>query len=286
MNNSISLLLLFTLLSHKLLMSNKLANLLIEYRLKNKLFKELFPIKINDVSNIIHNVIQSERNNPQLGKQVGWKIGATNQIALKKLNLETSFYGPLYSKYCYSNQNVKYINLNDYGIFRAVEAEFCIHMKGDLPLKPDSSSYSIEEVYDQVESIAPSIEISSTRFDCITIDTPTVLSDFAMNGCCIIGDKVDKPISYQSLIETKASLVVNNIEISSAFGNSVLENPINALAILANQLNNDGYQLSAGDIVMTGACCICKVNIGDQLSANFYNMGITPSVKSINIRID
>lgn len=201
------------------------------------------------------------------GNQCGWKMGATNDNAMKSLGLTVPFCGPLHSIYIYKpNSHVK---LSELGIFRAAEAEFCIKLKGKLPPKAEGL-YDVEEVWSMVKSIYPAIEIASTRFDVPNLTPAAVIADFALNGCICLGNDVELPENYLSLSEADAILLVNDIEVARGKGSDVLTNPIVSLTWLANELNKHGKMLMEDDIVMTGAAVASKlVTNGDKLTAKF-----------------
>jgi 2-keto-4-pentenoate hydratase len=263
--------------------ADQVAQLLIHSRLANaKLQARLEVASLVEAKLLVAEIIRMGRQLTPFGRQLGWKVGATNDSSLKSLGLSAPFYGPLYENHCFSSQLIKSIELNRFGRFRAAEAEFCFRMKDSLPPRSNGLPYRIGEVYDRIECVIPAIEIAATRFEC-DISTPLVVGDFAMNGCCIMGNEVSKPADHNYLSTSGASLHINDSLVSSSTGSNVLGNPVQAVTFLANELNKDGYELSTGDIVMSGACCVCKVEVGDRLVAQF--VGLSGSTEYISVAI-
>lgn len=263
--------------------ADKVARLLVHSRLTNaKLQTRLEVASLAEAKVVVANIIQLGRQLAPFGRQLGWKVGATNDRSLKSLGLSVPFYGPLYENHCYSTQLIKSIDLNRFGRFRAAEAEFCFRMKDSLPPRSNGVPYGIEEVYDRIDCVIPAIEIAATRFEC-DISAPLIVGDFAMNGCCIMGNDVSKPTHYDYFSTSVASLHVNDSQVSSSTGSNVLGNPVQAVTFLANELNRDGFELSAGDIVMSGACCVCKVEVGDRLVVEF--VGLSDLTESVSVVI-
>lgn len=263
--------------------ADKVARLLIHSRLVNaKLQTQLGVSSLAEAKLVVADIIRLGRQLTPFGRQLGWKVGATNDRSLQSLGLSAPFYGPLYENHCFSTQLINSIDLNRCGRFRAAEAEFCFRMKDSLPPRSNGLPYRMEEVYDRIECVIPAIEIAATRFEC-DISAPLVVGDFAMNGCCIMGNEVSKPTDYNHLSTSGASLHVNDSLVSSSTGSNVLGNPVQAVTFLANELNRDGYELSAGDIVMSGACCVCKVEVGDRLVAQF--VGLSGSTEYVSVAI-
>ncbi len=229
------------------------VNALISARINNSLLPEKFPL--NDLSNsyrIISHIIDDNNFKYQ---QIGWKIGATNDKAQQSLNAKEPFYGPLHRNYIFNN-NEK-IKLNGYGIFRAIEAEFCVKLKNDIVKK--QNPYNPMEVFNSIEGIYPAIEIAATRFTTSNLDIYNVISDFALNGCCIINTNhnlLQSNNNYDYLSNIPIVININNNKIISSTGANVLGNPIHALTWLVNKLHENEYILKKNDVIMTGACCL------------------------------
>lgn len=218
------------------------------------------------------------KSSEKLGGQIGWKCGATNAGAQAAMKFGP-FYGPLFSNCLVANNGN--VTLSSLGSFRANEAEFCFFMKDDCPLK--DTPYTTDEIWERVEAIAGSIELAATRLSASPLPPHAVLGDFALNGCCVIGEKIPAANfpSSSSLVEATAELAINAGTVAKDIGGNVLGNPVSSLAWLANELIASGQQLRAGDMVMSGAAAASKaLSAGDRLEARFsHDLGTV----SVNI---
>jgi len=241
-----------------------IANSLISARNNNSLLNDKLPINnYKEAYDVLKEIINNNNNN--FGKQIGWKIGATNEKAQQSLKTNEPFYGPLYEKYLYTNNNNNNnINLNQFGIFRAIEGEFCIKLKNDI-IKKDIPYTPIDIYNNYIEGIYPSIEIAATRLNINNLDIYNIIADFALNGCIIMNDNnnlLRKNNDYNYLSDIPVSISINEKQIVSSTGANVLKNPMNALTWLVNKLNNDNIILKKNDIILTGAACLINdVNI-------------------------
>lgn len=187
-----------------------LAKAITQSRLLGTRLKESFADNIHEAYQILDRIIETKE--PGFGKQVGWKLGATNQGALSSLQLDKAFFGPLFENFIYSPDAV--VELAQLGIFRAAEAEFCIILKGDLLSKMDGSEHTLAEVSAQIGGVAPAIELAATRYEC-PITAPIAISDLALNGMCCIGDKILLPPAADGLSSCEASLEIDGVEVSA-----------------------------------------------------------------------
>jgi len=212
----------------------------------------------------------------RLGGRVGWKAGATNAGAQAAMGFGP-FLGPLFG-FCVE-QNGSVVSKSKLGAaFRANEAEFCYFMAQSCPPKESGDVYTEEEVWERVGSIAPAIELAATRCTDSPLSPQAVLADFALNGCVILGERVDKSkfSSSKSVIDATATLKVNSVAVARDKGANVLGNPLTSLTWLVNELNARKLPfLLEGEMVMTGAAAASKsLSVGDTLEACFSGDGM------------
>lgn len=204
-----------------------------------------------------------------LGKQVGWKIGATNEAAQKMLGFGP-FYGPIFEKNVFSSSSK--ISSKELGcIFKAAEVEFAFQMKESLI--PRSKHYTNEEVWNAVEYVTPAMELAASRISGQLTPALTI-ADFALNGGVIFGSTnyETKSIkdSIAGLAQAKISLEINSKEVAATTGSSVLGNPLYALTWLVNELNAKNKFIAKGDFVITGAAIQYRSVVpGDTITARF-----------------
>ena len=218
----------------------------------------------------IQNLIVNDATEP-FGKLIGWKMGATNEQAMKGLNLKTPFYGPLFDTHCLSSSSR--ISLKSLSAFKACEAEFLFIMKNDLVKKDNGDDYTEDEVFDSVEYICPAIEIASSRFTNLT--PGLIIADCALNAVFLYDHKISKDDikDYKSLENAITTIEINDQEVVRNFGTNVLGNPVTSLTFLVNALNRDGLYLKKGDVVLSGACSAYKtLQGGDKLVVKFNQL--------------
>lgn len=222
----------------------------------------------------------------RLGGRVGWKAGATNAGAQAAMGFGP-FLGPLFANCLVANGGS--VSLKSMGSFRANEAEFCFFLSDDLP-KKEGGPWTEEEVWARVEAVAPAIEIAATRCSESPLSPASVLADFSLNGCCVIGPKIAPSAlagSYAALVSAKASLFVNSELAAENTGANVLGSPLTSLTWLANEVNQQGHTLRRGDLVMTGAAAASKALVeGDLLEARFVIAGVGEDLLKVSVRIE
>lgn len=205
--------------------------------------------------------------NSQLGRQFGWKIGATNQQAQKNLGFGP-FYGPLFQS-CLLQEGSAVSKKSLGTIFTAAEAEIALILGEDLPVRTSGRQYTVEEVWSRVRSVVPSVELCATRLS-IPLTPSLIVADFALNAAVVLGKREYNPNAVPRLSGIKTSLLVNDNVITSEFTSNVLGGPAIALTWLANELNKNGKALFAGDLVMTGAVvAVRSIEENSKVTARF-----------------
>jgi 2-keto-4-pentenoate hydratase len=262
------------------LMAKSIAISLIDARsfdvsLSTDVMTTLSTIGITDGLIIQQDIVINLAESKIFGEQVGWKCGATNQNAQDALNCPEPFYGPLYSHHIHNSPGNIIIRKEKRIV--AVEAEYCLIMNEDCPAK--STPYTVEEIWERVRYVVPSIEIAATRLTG-KYSAGAIIADFAWNDAVILGERIPKLlVSPTILMESEASLVVDGSKISSALGSYVLDGPVQSATWLANELIRSSAYLRAGDIIMTGAACVYKdLKFDDHIIASFDKLSPEVSI--------
>lgn len=197
----------------------------------------------------------------------GWKIGATAARGQTLLGLTEPFFGRIFSETIHSQP----AHVNGPAPF-AIEPEIAFIMERDLPAR--ARAYTLEEVMDAIEAIAPALEINR----------PSYRRPFDAGGLALIADNgVNAGACMGERHREWRSLDLANITVSIAAdagqpfqGNSaaVLGNPLNALMWLANALPRRGHRLAAGQIVLSGAMTPpIDLAAGGRIRAYFPGLG-------------
>jgi len=201
---------------------------------------------------------------------VGFKIGATADVALETLNLSEPFYGPLLSSFNKPSGSDVVVPDN-YVVL--LETEFVIGIGSDL--KKSGGEITQADIEAATAWVAPAFELVATRFD---MELPgngvRLIADSGGNHDFVMGDRFSDWKDLD-LSAHPATLVINDKEIASGHsGMSIKGHPAGMTAWLANHYTLADRGLKAGDIITTGTCTgMTPVKPGDVARADFGPMG-------------
>ncbi len=215
-------------------------------------------------------VVQGAINGVCGSDLVGFKIGATADVALETLQLTEPFYGPLFSAFNKSS-GADVVVPDNYVVL--LETEFVIGIGEDI--KASGSEISQADIEAVTAWVAPAFELVATRFD---MELPgngvRLIADSGGNHDFVMGDKYSAWKDLD-LAAHPASLFINDEEIASGHsGMSIKGHPAGMTAWLANHYTLADRGLKAGDIITTGTCTgMTPVKPGDVARADFGPMG-------------
>ncbi|ANK83071.1 MAG: hypothetical protein TEF_21410 [Rhizobiales bacterium NRL2] len=204
------------------------------------------------------------------GRQIGWKIGCTNERAQAHVGIDEPFYGGVFEATAWTSP----AEIDASGFFMTViEAEIGFLMGEDLPAA--AAPYDPGSVADAVKAVLPCIEIVDSRYEDWTgVGAAHMIADNGSHGGWIRGAPV---ADWQALdlSEIEVTLSVDGKTVREGNGFAVMGNPINALTWLANVravYARDG--LKAGDFVSTGTTIdVYPAKAGESLVADFGPLG-------------
>ena len=204
------------------------------------------------------------------GRQIGWKIGCTNETAQRQIGVHEPFFGGIFENT--SKASPATFNTDDF-FMTVIEAEVGFLMGEDLPAA--AAPYDPGSVADAVAAAFPAIEIVDSRFtDWTTIGPMQIIADNGSHGAWVHGAPVS---NWQDidLADMAVTLHANGELVREGQGFNVMGHPINALTWLANVraiYARDG--LRAGDRVSTGTTIVVyDARKGDHLTADFGPLG-------------
>jgi 2-keto-4-pentenoate hydratase len=118
------------------------------------------------------------------------------------------------------------------------------------------------------------IEVPDSRFeDFGKVGVPSLVADAMCGGHFILGPSIADWRSLD-LPAQQARLLRDGEERSAGRGADVMGDPRQALAWLANEVLGRGWQLRAGDVMLTGASAPpIQVDAGDGILAEFAALG-------------
>ena len=204
------------------------------------------------------------------GFPVGYKIACTNTFAQQLLNTVAPVFGRLSS--CFVLPSPARIDSSEFA-FLGIEVEYAFEISRDLP--STGIGHTAESISEHVAAVVPAIEFVGHRFsDWSQFDAPLLVADNAVHQAWIPGTGIDDWRGLD-LKSHPVQLLVNGELKLTGSGENVLQDPLNALAWLANELPRWGRSLQAGEFVTTGTCTdVYTARAGDEIRADFSALGI------------
>lgn len=205
------------------------------------------------------------------GRQIGWKIGCTNETAQRHVGIDEPFYGGIFERS--SHVSPATVVGGDF-FMTVIEAEVGFLIGDDLPAA--AAPYDPGSVGDAVAAAVPAIEIVDSRYlDWTTIGAAGLIADNGSHGAWVRGAPVQDWQALE-LAELEVRLFRNDEEVRTGHGGNVMGHPLNALTWLANvRAIYGGEGLAAGDWVSTGTTIhVYEAKPGDRLRAEFGTLGV------------
>jgi 2-keto-4-pentenoate hydratase len=176
------------------------------------------------------------------GPLAGYKIGYADSGALKRNNLQTPAYGPLFKKRVLENGGA--VPLKDFRVF-SIENEITFKIGRDI----DKRYNTIDELKSYVESIHLGFDMSEDVFE-----GSTTVQDFIACGAgskyFMIGDGL-KPHQV-SLDDMMITVEFKDQVVYKGSSKNVLGNPWNVMLAVSNDLYERGKPLKKGDLIFSG----------------------------------
>lgn len=203
------------------------------------------------------------------GPAAGWKIAATSKPGQEHLGASGPMVGRLYEAQRQTSGTT--LSVREMRM-RSAEPEFAFVFGEDLRAR--ANPLSLDEVLAAVESLVLAVEVPDSRYvDFTSVGVASLVADAMCGGHFITGPSVADWRSLD-LRGQQARLLCGGEERSAGTGSSVMGDPREALAWMANEVLGRGWSLRAGEIVITGAAAPpIRVQAGDRLQAVFDGLG-------------
>ncbi len=199
-------------------------------------------------------------------QQVGWKVGATTAPAQAAFGLSGPTYGVLFDNGAVPDGGSIPTALL---ISPRVEVEIAFHMEKDLA----GPGVTPKQALDAAASVCAAFEIVDTRTRDWDVKMPEMIADNIFQARYVLGVQHIAARTLD-LAAVHAVLTKNDVEAAQGTGANVLGHPAAALAWLANRLADDGEQLRAGQVVLTGTLTpVVPAAAGDTLVADLGELG-------------
>jgi len=200
----------------------------------------------------------------QLGPVAGLKIATTTRVMQELMGIDHPCMGTIFAARLYASPatiaKADFVNVR-------VECELAVRLGRDLP-KPDTH-YTRESVRGAVSEIMAAFELIEDRFaDYKSSRALSLIADNAWNGGVVFGRAVPLPASLD--LDGIAGVLSSN---GRVVGTGKTDDPLGALAWLANQAAACDRPMSAGMVVITGSV-IPTVDIAPGERLDFAIEGI------------
>lgn len=202
---------------------------------------------------------------------VGYKIGATAQVAMDLLGVSGPFFGPLYREAFRENDAAIALPMAHSPV---IEAEFAVRLAADLP--PRAEAWTKAEVEAAVAWVGPAFEIVGTRLESgLPGAGMLAIADGGANIDFVCGP-TGGAWRDADLTAHSVTLRINEVEVASGHsGMLVFGDPVSGVMWLANHPELGARGLKAGDVVTTGTCTGIKpLSPGDEAEADYGALGM------------
>jgi 2-keto-4-pentenoate hydratase len=210
----------------------------------------------------------------QCGDVVGWKIALATPAMQKMVGLDAPTAGRLHRKQVVHAPAD--VTTKGYGRL-LIEFEIAIQIGSDL--LPLGTKHSGQSVASAVSAVTCAFEVADDRqadYSSLGGQGMQLLADNTWNEGAVLGEWVPfsqvwsntyaTPKADDALGELKGEAFINGVSVGIGFAHDLMGHPLNAIAWLANEANERGTYLKAGDIAMLGSLVTSKFpNKGDHL---------------------
>jgi 2-oxo-3-hexenedioate decarboxylase/2-keto-4-pentenoate hydratase len=203
----------------------------------------------------------------QLGPVAGRKIATTTKVMQQLMGIDHPCGGLIFASRIHRSpaaiRKADYVNVR-------VECELAVRLGRDLPKEPQP--YTRDTVRSGISQVMAAFElIEDRRADYKTTKALSLIADNAWNGGIVIGQAVELPKDLD--LNGIAGTLKRN---GKPDGSGKTDDPLGALAWLANLAADQGRPMTAGMVIITGSV-ITTVDIapGERLDFELSGIGST-----------
>jgi len=204
---------------------------------------------------------------PRIGPIAGLKIATTTKVMQVLMGIDHPCMGTIFAARVYASPAT--IAKRDFINVR-VECELAVRLGRDLPKPPQP--YTRESVRAAVSHVMPAFELIEDRFaDYKSSKALSLIADNAWNGGIVIGSA--RPLPAGLDLDGIPGVLRSN---GKEAGAGKTDDPLGALAWLANQAVACGRPMTAGMVVITGSVIpTVDVAVGERLDFVLDRIGET-----------
>lgn len=187
-----------------------------------------------------------ERMAPARGPRAGWKIGCTTPVMQQVVGLPSPCAGGMFARTILESP----ASLPLASMFRAgVECELAVRLASDLP----AGRHDRASVAPHVGAVMAAMEVVDDRYqDYRRLDAPALIADDFFHVACVHGPEL-ADWRRLDLPALAGRTIIDGEECGRGVGADVMGHPFEALAWLANRMDEYGRRLRAGEVVMLGS---------------------------------
>lgn len=201
------------------------------------------------------------------GSVVGYKLGLTSKAMQKMVGVDQPDYGPVLSTMV--RDDGAQLDLSEF-LQPRIEAEIALIL--DSPLRGPGVS-SVQAAL-AVGGAVAALELIDSRITDWRITLVDTIADLASSAAVVLGSNVVSPDGWDARYLGMVIRRNGQVEATGA-GAAALDNPVRAVAWLANALAEFGVTLEAGHVVMTGSLHRAfPIESGDRIRADFDRLGL------------
>lgn len=196
----------------------------------------------------------------------GLKMGLTSRAKMLQMGVSESLHGFISDDGAYADGAE--IPVARY-IHPRIEAEIAVVMKTALK-GPNCDALKAAAA---IDFVLPAIEVIDSRFADFKFDILSVVADNTSAAGYVVGGRTRRLHEIDLL--TEGVVLTRNGQIAEVgAGAAVLGNPLDAVAMLANQRAELGTEIPAGCLVMTGGITAAiHVQAGDVVVVHYHSLG-------------
>lgn len=197
---------------------------------------------------------------------IGYKLGYTSAAMRQQMGISEPNYGILLAGSIIPDG--KSIPMDEL-IHPLVEPEITFLLGSDLS-GPDVDR---DKAWEAIEAIMPSIEIVDTRYESYKFKAVDNIADNSSAARVVLGPMVKRD-DAPDLRCVGVRLSQSGQTIDEGVGSNAMDDPVLALAWLANKLADTGSRLRAGELIMSGGLTRAHpAASGSVFSATFDGLG-------------
>ena len=202
----------------------------------------------------------------QCGDVIGWKIALATPVMQKMVGLDAPISGRLHRKQVVRAPAV--VSSDGYGRL-LIEFEIAVQIGSNL--LPSGTRHTGQSVAGAVSAVTCAFEVADDRhadYSKLCDQGLQLLADNAWNEGAVLGEWVPFfqvwpnlsaiPRADDIMGKLKGEAFINDKSVGFGYAHDLMGHPLNAIAWLANEANDRGTYLKAGDIAMLGSLVTSK----------------------------